>query len=99
MFLSKVRKRTFYPPSNLKYDWVGTIYRSNKVYRVHRTEARINLPNGKNMPTVIFKLMSDKDKVDYVLIGREDSLSNYWSSVQEEVLIILENEFLPKYNK
>ena len=98
MFLNKSRKVKFQFQTSLEYDWIGTISWYHKLYKVYRAEGFAYLP--KNMLTIIFKITSENKEDQYVVIGRKDPVSNYWrSSVSDDILIILENEFLSKYEK
>lgn len=99
MFFNRRKKEKFRIPTTLEYDWIGTIEYRSKLYRVYRTETDVNHPNNEEMPTIIFRLTSDNCTDGYILIGRKDPESNYWYTVSEEMLTIIFNEFLPKYNK
>lgn len=99
MCFDKLKKMVFTVSQNLKYDWIGTIeYPRNKLYQVYGTEARINLDKNKNIPGIVIKLTSENSRDEYVIKGRENPESNYWTSLPYVILRIIENEFLPKYD-
>ena len=97
MFLNRSRKVKFQFQTSLEYDWIGTISWYHKLYKVYRAEGLAYSP--KNMLSVVFRLTSENEKDKYVVMGKKDPASNCWGSASADILRILENEFLPKYEE
>jgi len=91
------RKVKFHFSKNLTYDWVGTIQRAQRLYKVHRSKEVINSHDGKKTPSIVFRLTSDNRNDDYIIVEKENPRSRFWYTVSDDMLLkIIENEFLPK---